>query len=189
MITYIVVVVSISANDTLQGIWNASAGTNSLVSTGGLGQGNYVPAEGPPNAFDNNCNNKFLSFGDCALDITLSSLTCGINTGFYVTLSSGAIVMKSLRFCTGNDEPARDPITMTLEGSNQTGSVLLLGSSWTLIYSGSCGLDIDPGRNQNGQLVSFAYNMIPYLSYRILISSKRGIQFCVQYGEMRLFAS
>lgn len=185
----IVLVLSIGANDSLTGIWNTVAGNDSTPSTPGTGAGNYVPVEGPPNAFDNNCTSKFTSFGDCALNPALSSLTCGLNTGFDLTLSGGAVVMKSLCYCTGNDFPNRDPITMTLEGSNQTGSTLLLGSSWTLIYNGSCGLNVDPGRNSLGQTVSFSYNVIAYVSYRILITSKRGSDFAVQYGEMRLFAA
>lgn len=182
-------ILSIGANDTLQGIWNTIVGGSSTLATPGTGAGNYVPAEGPPNAFDNNCATKYTSFGSCALNPALNSPICALNTGFYVTLHGSPVVMKSLRYCTGNDFPERDPITMTLEGSNQTGSTLMLGSGWTLIYNGSCGLNVDPGRNSLGQIISFAYNSIAYVSYRILITSKRASDFAVQYGEMNLFVS
>jgi hypothetical protein len=43
-----------------------------------------------------------------------------------------------------NSLPARDPMTITIEGSNQPSSVLLFGSNWTLIYSGTSGFDSDP---------------------------------------------
>jgi len=121
------------------------------------------------------------------LNNALSSPTCGINTGFYVILQRGAVVMEGLQFCTGNDNPPRDPITMTLEGSNQTGSALMLGSSWSLIYNGSCGLDVDPGRESLGQIQTFSNNFIAYSSYRILITSKRGSDYAFQYSEMELF--
>jgi hypothetical protein len=179
----IVPILSIVSNDTIQGIWDTIAGGDSTLATPGTGIGNYVPTETPKNAFDNNCTTKFTSFGNCT---STNSLSCAQNTGFYVILQQGATVMNGLQFCTGNDNPPRDPITMTLEGSNQTGSALLLGSSWSLIYNGSCGLGVDPGRNQPGQIQTFS-NFIEYASYRILITSYRSSDHCVQYGELKLF--
>jgi hypothetical protein len=178
---------SIGINDTLEGLWNTTAGGDSTLATAGYGIGNYISNEGPPNAFDKNFTSKFLSFGHCNNSLNISSLTCGINTGFHVTLQGGAAVMQGLRFCTGNDRPVRDPKTMTLEGSNQTGSALMFGSSWSLIYNGSCGLNIDPGRMTFGQTQTFSYNSISYSSYRILITSKRAIEYAVQYAELELF--
>jgi hypothetical protein len=180
----IVAILSIVSNDTLQGLWNTTAGGDSTLATPGTGVGYYVPAEAPKNAFDNNCSSKFTSYGNCTS--SANSLSCAQNTGFCVTLQQGAAVMNGLQFCTANDNSQRDPITMTLEGSNQTGSALLLGSSWSLIYNGSCGLDVDPGRNQLGQIQTFS-NFIAYASYRILIISYRNSDHCVQYGELKLF--
>jgi len=72
-----------------------------MLATPGNSRGNYVATEGPSNAFDGNCSTKFLSFGNC----TVNATTCGTNTGFYVVLANGTIVMKNLRFCTANDIP------------------------------------------------------------------------------------
>jgi len=187
-ILILAVTLSIGTSDTLQGLWNTVAGGNGSIATPGSNVGNYVTGEGPPNAFDGNCNSKYLSFGPCYGNGPMSC-ECGTNTGFHVTLFNGAVSIKSLRFCAANDYSTRDPITMTLEGSNQTGSALFHGSSWTLIYNGSCGLDTDPGRSQYGQFVRFSYNTISYTSYRILLTSKRGVDCCLQYGEVTLFAS
>jgi len=82
----IVPILSIGSNDTLEGIWNTTAGGDSTLATAGLSIGNYVAVEGPENAFDHNCSIKFTSFGECGLNIALSSLICGINTSFYVIL-------------------------------------------------------------------------------------------------------
>jgi hypothetical protein len=57
--------------------------------------------------------------------------------------------MCAVRFCTSNDLPTCDPLTVTIEGSNQTLS-LTLGSSWTPIFNGSSELDTDPGRETCG---------------------------------------
>ena len=180
------ITLSIGGNDTLQGVWNTTAGGDSTIATAGTGVGNYIANEGPPNAFDGNCNTKFLSFGEC-VDKGSMIPECGRNTGFHVTLVNGAVLVRGLRFCAANDAPNRDPKTITFEGTNHTGSDLLLGSSWTLIYNGSCGLDIDPGRKQLGQLITFSYNNLAYSSYRILVTSKRGNDYCTQYGELHLF--
>jgi len=177
---------SIGANDILQGLWDTIVGGDGTIATPGNGKGNYIPAEGPPNAFDGSCNNKFLSFGYCSEQSTWT-LECGANTGFTVTLASGAAVMKSFQVCTGNDRPDRDPEVITLEGTNSTGSDLLLGSSWTLIYNGPSGLEIDPGRNQLGRIIRFRYNDIAYSSYRLLVQEKRGVEYCTQLGELYLY--
>lgn len=169
------------------GIWNTVAGGNSIAATGGMGAGMYVAAEPPINAFDSNCATKYTSFGECPATNPSGNLTCGTKTGFYVTLQGGAVVVHSFRFCTGNDFPERDPMTLTVEGSNSTGAALNLGSSWTLLYNGLSGLSIDPGRNSLGQTVAIPSNTVAYLSYRILISSKRAANYVCQYSELQLF--
>ena len=121
-----------------------------MLAMPGYGAGNFVPTERPQNAIDGIFTNKYLNFGFCDRWNTFNSSDCGLNTGFYVTVQQGASVIEGLRFFTGNDFPPRDPITMTMEGSNQTAALLMFGSSWTLIYNGSCGLDVDPGRNAPG---------------------------------------
>lgn len=176
-------------NDTLEGLWNTIAGGDGTLSTPGTDSGNYIPNEGPRNAFDKSYSNKFLSFGHCNSSQSSHSLTCGLNTGFHLTLNKGAIILKGFRFSTANDEMDRDPISVTFEGSNETNSTaLLFGSSWTLIYNGTSGLDADPGRQKYGQVISILYNVVAYASYRILTIKKRGINRAVQYAELELFA-
>ena len=117
-----------------------------------------------------------------------SAPICVVQTRFYVTLQSGARVMKALQFCTGNDYLLRDPLTMTLEGSNRNGSTLFLGSSWNLIYNGSTGLTLYLGRGNLGVKQTFSNNTIACSSDRILITSERGVDYATQYSELDLFA-
>ena len=173
-----------STNDTIYGVWNTTAGGTSNPATAGISAGNYIPSETPSMAFDLNSATKYNSYGPCNVSATYSA-ACGINTGVYFTSNSGTSLIRTLRFCSGNDRPSRDPITVTVEGSNQSLSILTFGSSWTLIYNGSTGLDTDPGRNTYGITQNIS-NSIWYLSYRILVTSKRNIETSVQYAEIQL---
>lgn len=108
-----------------------------------------------------------------------------MNTGFYLTLQRGTTCLAGFRLCTATDMPERDPITITIEGSNQTASALTLGPSWTFIYNGSTGLMPDPGRGNYG-ITQYFSNSISYLSFRILITSVRSITDATQYAEIEL---
>lgn len=170
--------------DTVYGIWNTTAGGSSNAATSGSAFGNYYPGEIPAMVFDRNVSTKYMSFGNCDLSGT-HTVECGLNTGFYLTPLVGSSRVVSLRFCTGNDAPLRDPLTVTLEGSNQPFLVLTQGSSWTLIYNGSTGLNNDPGRNAYGVTQNIS-NSVWYDSYRLLITSKRGVAPGTQYAEILL---
>lgn len=76
---------------------------------------------------------------------------------------------------------------MTIEGSNQMGTALSQGSSWTLIYNGTTGLDDDPDRKNIGVMILLPMNLKIFSSYRLLITSKRGNGNLVQYSELQLF--
>lgn len=184
MFYFVAFLLSLGAGDPLVGLWNTVAGGNSVNATPGWNAGNYVAAEPALAAFDNSCATKYTSFGPCTISSSAGS-TCGLNTGFQVTPLVGPIVIRAFRICTGNDNPPRDPMTMTLEGSNQTGSALFLGSSWTLIYSGPTGLATDPGRQSYGVRQTFS-NTIAYRSYRILMPTKRANDIAIQYSEIEL---
>jgi hypothetical protein len=158
------------------GVWNTIAGGNSTLSTVGSNSGNYYPGEIPQYACDNNISNK-----------SGNTMTCGLSTGFYRTPQRGASLIIGLQLCTPNGATTRDPITITFEGSNQPASLIDLGSSWALIYSGSCGLDNDPGREACGIPVLFPSNTVWYSSYRFLVTSKRGIDSSTSYSEIQLF--
>jgi len=76
---------------------------------------------------------------------------------------------------------------ITIEGSNQLSSLLNYGSSWSLIYNGTSGLDIDPDRYSFGKVIWITNNTIRYSSYRLLVQHKLGEGNFVQYSEFQLF--
>jgi hypothetical protein len=172
-----------STNETVYGLWNTTAGDSSILSIPGSSIGNYNPTETPQNVFDQNSTTKYTSYGICNQS-SISLLECGANTGLYLTLQRGASLLAGIQFCTANSLPERDPMTITIEGSNQSSSALLLGSSWSLIYNGSSGLDSDPGRYSFGVIEIIPNNVVSYESYRLLITSKRGMSNAVQYSEV-----
>ena len=102
-----------------------------------------------------------------------------------MTPQRGSSLVVSLQFCTSFQLSPRDPITVTLEGSNQPSSLLTQGTSWTLIYNGSSGLAVDPGRQVYASPQNFS-NSVSYLSYRLLITSKRGVETAAEYAEVVL---
>ncbi|CAF1091796.1 unnamed protein product [Adineta steineri] len=69
---------------------------------------------------------------------------------------------------------------------NRLASAFFAGSSWTLIYSGSTGLETDPGR-YTCAMVQLIDNSIQYRSYRFLVTGKRSTSYSVQYSEVILF--
>ena len=162
-------------------MWNTIAGGNNTLSSSGSSTGNFYPGEIPLYACDGNINNKYTSFGPCTS--AGMSGTCGLNTGFYRTPQRGASLIIGFQICTSSSIPERDPVTITLEGSNQPSSTLNLGSSWTLIYNGPSGLAIDPGRLSCGIPQLFA-NSNWYLSYRFLVSAKRSVSSSVWYSDV-----
>ncbi len=165
-------------------MWNTTAGGDCTISTNGTNVGNYFSSQIPQYACDNNINDEYTHFGACTS--VSSSVTCGLNTGFYRTPQRGPSLIIGLQICTGPGLPARDPITITFEGSNQATSLLHLGSSWTLLYSGPSGLATDPGRLACGISQLFAGNSVWYSSYRFLVTSKRGSDSSTWYSEVQL---
>ncbi|UJR35179.1 hypothetical protein I4U23_027946 [Adineta vaga] len=177
-----------STNETVYGIWNTSAGHDSFASTSGTSSGNYVASESPINVFDGNLNTKYINFGSCNATFGLYDAECGVNTGLYVSLRRGPSLLQGFVFGTANSFPARDPLVISIEGSNESPSQLTFGSSWNLIYNGSCGLDVDPGRYSWGVPQWIVNNTKWYSSYRILVVSKRSTGEFVQYAEINLLA-
>ena len=162
--------------DTIVALYNTTVGG----STGGKNGSWWQTYEHTPNAIDHNVSTKYLNK---ALG---RSTEAGINTGFHVTPSiSNATVVLGLRFATSDFIPERDPISVTLEGSNS--SDLDMGSSWTLIYNGPTGIDasVNPGCMVYVPQQNFS-NTVPYKSYRLLVTSKRANSTCVQYSEAHI---
>ncbi len=165
-------------------MFNTTVGSNSLASTIGSSAGQSPLAQGPASACDGSISTKYVNFGPCT--ISDNAPQCGLNTGFYLELQRGASLVTGLQICTADDNPDRDPFSVTLEGSNQSGTALTLGSIWTLIYSGISGLQTDPGRFTCG-IEQLFINTIQYKSYRFLALSKRDFEDSIQYSEVRLF--
>jgi hypothetical protein len=166
------------------GLWNTILFGNSILSTPGEGVGGYIAKEKPQYSLDQNNNTKYLSFGNCnRSDLTLY---CGLDTGFHVTLQQGATLLTAFQLTTAGDFPDRDPLGVTIEGSNATDSALSSGTSWSLIFSGSTGLEKNIGRGADGLIQCIPNNVVWYTSYRVLVTSKRGSSNSVQYSEVRL---
>ncbi len=174
----------ISIDGSIKAVHNTKVGGDSLASTPGVNSVNYPLHQSAAQACDRNISTKYLNFGQCA-EATKAD-TCGLNTGFYLELRQGALLVTGLQICTGDDSPERDPFQVSLEGSNASGTALTLGTSWTLIYRGNSGLEPDPSRDACGLVQSFG-NSIQYKSYRFLVSAKRGWASSVQYSELQLF--
>ncbi len=176
----------LSPGDPIFGIWNTTAGGDSTASSAGSGAGQYPAAQAPPNAIDGHVNTKYLNFGNG--DSGVSSPTKGVGTGFYVTPLVGSTMLTGLRFATANDHSPRDPLTITLEGSNAVGADLTLGSSWTTIYSGPTGLEPVLARNTYGDVQGLPASDY-YTSYRALVTSQRDNANSVQYSAVELLGA
>jgi len=166
------------------GLYNTSAGQSTEGSDGRYS----VPSEYPQYALDHNVTTKYFNFGNDG-NYNVDVDQAGQNTGFMVVAVNGmATVASGLLFATANDYPNRDPTGVTLEGSNKTDNVSLsMGSSWTLLYNGSTGISpfVDPGRETYVSPQWFN-NSIAFISYRLLITSQRGIDWGVQYSEAQI---
>ncbi|CAF1194195.1 unnamed protein product [Adineta ricciae] len=174
----------VPVNGTLAAVYNTSVGGDSTAATSGYGVGQYPPGQSPKMAWDNDTSTAYINFGSCTG--TDYNNQCGLNTGFYLELQRGSTVVTALQTYTGGDHSERDPLIVSLEGSNQSGSNLTLGSSWTLIYNGNSGLATDPGRNSGGSIQQIN-NTISYKSYRFLVSGKRSTSNSVAYSELILY--
>ena len=163
-------------------VWNTTAGGGSAASTPGNNASYYSIGEGPDCAFDGNLTSSYTSFGQCYSGS--SSIFCGINTGLYLTLNAGSFTLVAFYIVTRYNYPQRDPLTMTIEGSNANETLLTHGSSWVQLYSGSTGLDQDPGRSAYGALQILINQLGAFRSYRFLVTSKRNISSATAYSEI-----
>ncbi|CAF1655938.1 unnamed protein product, partial [Adineta ricciae] len=177
----------IAANGSVNSVYDTYVGGNSNAATPGRASGQYIATESPEQVCDDTLSTKYLSFGACEEGAKYDNdHGCGLHTGFYFELASGPTLVNGLTICTANDYSERDPTVVSLEGSNLTGGNLTLGKSWTLLYNGSSGIVVDPGREQCGSIIVFS-NTKEYKSYRFLVSGKRHRSDCVQYSELYLY--
>ena len=172
-----------AASDFIVAVFNTSAGR----STGGY-NGTFGASEDADNAIDGLLNTKYINFASVGPSSSVVDGP-GVDTGFIITpRRSNASVANALQFATANDAPERDPLTVTLEGTNVTGiPAFSSGASWTLIYNGSTGIDpiTPPSRSTYVARQNFS-NSIAYRSYRLLITSKRNQSNSVQYAEANI---
>ena len=169
------------AGDTIVGLFNTTAGKSTGGKDGRFAKSNELPAQ----AIDDSVGTKYLNYGGIGGHSIINNAP-GVDTGYYVTPAiSNASVAVGVCFATANDAPNRDPITITLEGTNS--DALDDGSSWSFIYNGSTGISPtdDPGRMTFVAQQNFS-NSIAYKSYRLLVTSQRGPDSCVQYSEAQI---
>jgi hypothetical protein len=140
---------------------------------------NPPAAEGAANAIDNTVN-KYLNFQD-------------YGSGFIVTPSRGASIVRAVRLYTANDAPERDPSSFLLEGSTAGANgpfTVIYGSTVTLPGNrNATGAPINPD-TQNFVDVAFG-NTTPYTAYRLTFPTLRdGVNAnAMQIGEVELLGT
>ncbi|CAF1528032.1 unnamed protein product, partial [Adineta ricciae] len=167
-------------------LWNTTAGHDSTPSTAGYSVGNYYAFFPPKNMLDNDLTTSVALYGVCG--VRTFGANCGENTGAYVVSNRGSFILDSFRVATGRYGSLRDPMIITIEGSNYTDYSLTLGSSWTLLYNDTTGLLSDPGRSAFGQTQILVNNTLSFKSYRFLFPLVRGNETCIEVAEIQVFA-
>ena len=170
------------SKEMIHGVYNTFVGGNSNAATRGTGIGQYIKYESPDKACDGNISTEYVSFGSCHERTSYAD-----DYGFFLELETGPTLVNGLKVCKADDYFERDPIIVSLEGSNSTGINLTLGVSWRLLYNGPSGLILDPGKQNCGSIQYFD-NIVKYSSYRFLVSSKRSKAYCSQYSELKLYS-
>jgi len=162
-------------------LWNTFAGGISTIATeNSTGIGTYYTGDSADNLFDGSTTNAYSSRGNSAT----TSAIAGLNTGFYLTIAQCQSTLVTFRFATASSPAARDPITITVEGTSC--SDLLTCTNWTLLYNGTTGLDNVTNRSTYGP-----FQNIPspqsFSSYRFLVTAKRSSSNFVSYSEVDLY--
>ncbi|CAF1662992.1 unnamed protein product [Adineta ricciae] len=175
-------------NDNIYPVWNTTAGHDSTVSLPGPQMGGYFSSGSPKYLFDGDLTTDVDLYTPC--NQSFYDPQCVEGTGVYAVSYRGAFVLDSFRVGTGHYYSSdRDPITMTIEGSNATNlTSLTLGSSWTLLYNGSTGLTIPPGKYSLGVKQTLVNNSAAFRSYRFLVVSKRNAESATEISEIQVFA-
>jgi hypothetical protein len=177
--------------DPILAICTTAIGRNTIPSPLSIG---YRECQSPSAAeavnsiIDGDLATKHLTFGNSNSDTTMPLK--GVGTGFIVVPTTGNMsIIRSFQFGTANDSPNRDPITVSIEGSQMSDQINLeKGSSWNLIYLGWTGIDLNnvSARSSYGNSQSVSQT-VPYRAYRFIIASQRGADTSVQYSEIKLF--
>ena len=111
----------------------------------------------------------------------------GVDTGLVITPRIGPTVATAFQIASAGGDPARDPLTITIEGSHAANAREAGARDFTLLYQGQCGLLSHADRKSWGLYVNFP-NTTAYASYRVLVTAKVGSgSDAVQYSGIRLF--
>jgi hypothetical protein len=130
-------------------------------------------------AIDGSLDRKYLNRASDGADPN------GVGSGFLVTPAAKGMVT-AFQIATANDMPERDPLAVTIEGSDGAQAGAEGGSGFVLLYAGLTGIDADPGRKHWGPSIVFA-NTKAYRTYRVLVTETRGDGTdATQYSEVRL---
>lgn len=136
-------------------------------------------AEPVANLIDGVVSTKYLNFGK-------------LNTGFIVTPTSGAQVIRSMRLSTANDAVERDPASYEIFGTNDE---IVDGDhsagdqeNWTQVATGT--LALPAGRLAVAPLVTFA-NSTAYKSWRVTFPTVKtpGTANSMQLAEFQFFTT
>ncbi|HTJ80010.1 MAG TPA: DUF5703 domain-containing protein [Rariglobus sp.] len=171
----------LSATDTTVALKQTVAGgTNTLAISGT----DFSTGETSAKLTDGNLSSKYY---DKAQDGTNPK---GVNTGFVITPAAGATAINGFQLATANDMPARDPVSITIEGSNASNATQAGAGGFTLLYNGPSGLQQGLPRSTWGSVVNF-WNTTPYATYRILVTGTAATNSGdgTQYSEVRLLAA
>jgi hypothetical protein len=132
--------------------------------------------EGAANAIDGSLSSKYFNRSNDGANPS------GVGSGLLITPAASGIVT-AFQIATANDMPDRDPLAITIEGSDDSQGA---PASFVLLYAGVTGLDADPGRQHWGPCIAFA-NAKAFTSYRVLVTETRGDNTDgTQYSEFRL---
>ena len=107
--------------------------------------------------------------------------------GFVVTPSVGPTLINGLSMQSANDAPERDPLSVTLEGSNDDTITDFNSGTWDLIYKN----DAVPIFTARFQTQTFLFdNVIPYKHYRwTVLKTATDNNCCMQIAEVQLLGS
>jgi hypothetical protein len=166
----------LSTSDTVAAIKQTSKGSANVLGVSGT---DYSAGESAANIKDGNLGTKYYN---TAQD---GSNPRGINTGFVITPQVGYTIINGFQFATANDVEDRDPVSITIEGSNDPNAGQAGGNGFNLIWEGPTSLLQVPARNTWGSLYNFV-NLAAYKSYRILVTATFGSGGGAQYSEVKL---
>lgn len=167
-----------------QSLWDTYAGGMSTFAVeGASGAGTYFTGHLAENLFDGRFTTRYTSRGNSSSGV---NAIAGLNTGFYVTVAQCQPTLTMFRFATasGTSPPSRDPLAVTVEGTNC--DTLSNCTSWSLLYTGTTGLDNVTNRSSYGNYETISSPQ-SFTSYRFLVTQKRSNSDYVAYSEVELY--